>query len=230
VRKDTVCKRRSLTHRRGPAPSSGRLLLATLALLATPLPAQGSAPARPDYTAADVSFMQDMILHHAQAVVMSDWVPTHGASERVLTLAKRIGLSQRDEIRLMQDWLLDRHLAAPDPLHRLSKQAGPVHDTSPLNMPGMDMERHPMIMSGMLTPEQMRQLDAAHGTEFDRLYLQGMIPHHEGALTMVAQLYASPAGGQQSDVSGFANDIDAGQRAEIARMQALLNTLTASKS
>jgi uncharacterized protein (DUF305 family) len=172
--------------------------------------------------------MQGMILHHAQAVVMSDWVPTHGASERVRTLAKRIALSQRDEIRLMQDWLLDRHLAAPDPLHMRATQAGPVHDTSPLNMPGMDMGPHPMIMSGMLTPEQMRQLDAAHGTEFDRLYLQGMIPHHEGALRMVAQLYASPGGGQQSDISGFANDIDAGQRAEIARMQALLHTLTAN--
>jgi uncharacterized protein (DUF305 family) len=172
--------------------------------------------------------MQGMILHHAQAVVMSDWAPTHGASQTLLLFAKRIALSQRDEIHLMQDWLLDRHLAAPDPLHTLSKHAGPVHDTSPLNMPGMDMGPTPMIMSGMLTPEQMRQLDAAHGTEFDRLYLQGMIPHHEGALMMVAHLYASPGGGQQSDISGFANDIDAGQRAEIARMQALLNTLTAN--
>ncbi len=174
--------------------------------------------------------MQDMIFHHAQAVVMSEWAPTHGASQTLLILAKRIALSQRDEIRLMQDWLLDRHLAVPDPLRMLAKQAGPVHDTSPLNMPGMDMGPHPMIMSGMLTSEQMRQLDAAHGAEFDRLYLSGMIPHHEGALTMVAHLYASPAGGQQPDISGFANDIDAGQRAEIARMQALLNTLTASKS
>jgi uncharacterized protein (DUF305 family) len=204
------------------------VLFATLAVLAAPLLAQGSGPARPDYTAADVGFMQGMIFHHAQAVVMSDWAPSHGASHTLLILAKRIGLSQRDEIRLMQGWLLDRHLAAPDPLHMLSNRAGPVHDTSPLNMPGMDMGPHPMIMSGMLTPEQMRQLDAAHGTEFDRLYLQGMIPHHEGALRMVAQLYASPGGGQQSDISGFANDIDAGQRAEIARMQALLNTLTAS--
>jgi uncharacterized protein (DUF305 family) len=172
--------------------------------------------------------MQGMILHHAQAVVMSDWAPTHGASPTLLVLAKRIGLSQRDEIRLMQDWLADRHLAVLDPLRMLSKPAGPVYDTSPLNMPGMDMGPHAMVMSGMLTPEQMRQLDAAHGTEFDRLYLQGMIPHHEGALTMVARLYASPGGGQQSDISGFANDIDAGQRAEIARMQSLLNTLTAN--
>jgi uncharacterized protein (DUF305 family) len=130
----------------------------------------------------------------------------------------------------MHSWLADRQLAAPDPLHMFSGQASPVNDTSPLDMPGMDMGPHPMIMSGMLTPEQMRQLDAAHGTEFDRLYLEGMIPHHEGALTMVAHLFASPAGGQQADISGFANDIDAGQRAEIARMQAMLRTLTANKS
>jgi uncharacterized protein (DUF305 family) len=174
--------------------------------------------------------MQGMIIHHAQAVVMSDWALTHGATPSLLVLAKRIALSQRDEIRLTQNWLLDRHLEAPDPLHTLSKQSSPVHDTSPLNMPGMDMGPHPMIMSGMLTAEQMRQLAAARGTEFDRLYLQGMIPHHEGALAMVAQLLASLGGGQQPEISEFANDIDAGQRVEIARMQALLNTLTANKS
>jgi uncharacterized protein (DUF305 family) len=209
---------------------SGRVLIATLALVATRLPAQGPGAVRPDYTPADVSFMQGMILHHAQAVVMSDWAPTHGASQTLLILAKRIALSQRDEIRLMQGWLMDRHLATPDPLHMLSKQAGPVRDTSPLNMPGMDMGSHPMIMSGMLSPEQMRQLDAAHGVEFDRLFLRGMIPHHEGALAMVAQLFASPGSGQQSDISAFANDVDAGQRAEIGRMQALLNTLTPRES
>ena len=218
-------------RRQYPLPlSSGRVLLATLALIATSLPAQGAAAPRPDYTAADLSFMQDMIFHHAQAVVMSDWAPTHGASPTLLILAKRIALSQQDEIRLMQDWLLDRHLAAPDPLHMRSQQDGPVHDTSPLDMPGMDMGLHPMIMTGMLTPDQMRQLDASRGAVFDRLYLQGMIPHHGGALTMVAQLYASPGGGQQADISGFATDIDAGQRAEIARMQALLNTLAPNKS
>ncbi len=206
--------------------ASGRTAVATVALCATPLLAQGPGPTPRDYTGADVIFMQGMIMHHAQAVVMSDWASSHDASPRLLVLAKRIALSQRDEIRLMQDWLLDRRLAAPDPLHMLSKQVGPVHDMSPLQMPDMDMGLAPMIMSGMLTPEQMRQLDAARGTEFDRLYLQGMIPHHEGALKMVAQLFATPGGGQQSDISGFANDIDAGQRAEIARMQGLLQSLT----
>lgn len=228
-----ICQRsvRSLRSL-GVGRSSLPVVIALITVVAgSRVPAQApDAPPARDYTAADVAFMQGMIIDHAQAVVMSDWAPTRGASPRLLVLAKRIGLSQRDEIRLMQNWLLARHLPAPDPLHMLTKQAGPVHDTSPLNMPGMDMGSHPMMMSGMLTPDQMRQLDAAHGTEFDRLYLQGMIPHHEGALAMVAHLYASPGGGQQPEISGFANDIDAGQRVEIARMHALLNTLTASKS
>jgi len=160
---------------------------------------------------------------------MSDWAPTHGASPTLRILAKRISLSQRDEIGLMQQWLLDRHLAAPDPLHSLPKQESAVPDTTVHRMPGMDMGRPGMGMAGMLTADQMRQLDAAHDTEFDRLYLQGMIGHHEGALTMVAHLYASPGAGQEPDISGFANDIDAGQRAEIARMQQLLSTLDAKQ-
>src|SRR6185312_3180757 len=98
LRLSTGRERHLLARRRGPTPSWGRLLLATPVLLAAPLHAQGSAPARPEHTPADVSFMQDMILHHAQAVVMSEWVPTHGASQRLLVLAKRIALSQRDEI------------------------------------------------------------------------------------------------------------------------------------
>jgi uncharacterized protein (DUF305 family) len=195
------------------------------------VPAQApAAPPTHDYTAADAQFMQDMIIHHAQAIVMSDWAGTHGASPSLEILAKRIALSQRDETTLMQNWLLDRHLSAPDPLHLRSPAAGPVHDTSPMHMPGMDMGAHPMMMAGMLTPEAMRQLDAAHGAAFDRLYLQGMITHHEGALSMVAALLATPGGGQQPDLSGLVNDIDAGQRAEIARMQAMLQTLNTSAS
>jgi uncharacterized protein (DUF305 family) len=162
--------------------------------------------------------------------VMSDWATTHGASPRLGILAKRIALSQRDEITLMQNWLLDRHLGAPDPLFMRTPHTGPVIDTSPMHMPGMDMGPHPMMMAGMLTADEMRQLDAAHGAAFDRLYLQGMIKHHEGALSMVAALLATPGGGQQPDLSGLVNDIDAGQRVEIARMQAMLQTLNASES
>ncbi|HET7564588.1 MAG TPA: DUF305 domain-containing protein [Gemmatimonadaceae bacterium] len=217
--------------RRPIAASPAFMLLAAFAISTGRASAQ-SAPASPapphNYTQADVDFMQGMIIHHAQAVVMSEWAPTHGASPAVQTVCKRIAISQRDEIRLMQSWLQERHLAAPDPLHMRTKQSGPIHDRSKIGMPGMDMVDYPMIMKGMLTPAQMRQLDAARGMAFDTLYLTGMIGHHEGALDMVAMLFSSPGGGQQPDVSALATDIDAGQRAEIARMQALLNTLTAS--
>ncbi len=204
------------------------LLLCALALTSVRAHAALSPPH--DYTAADVRFMQDMIYHHAQAVVMSDWAATHGARPDVATLCRRIALSQHDEIVLMQRWLRQRNLAAPDPLHMESPGTGAVHDTSPMHMPGMDMGPHPMLMSGMLTPEEMRQLDAARDTAFDRLYLEGMIKHHAGAIAMVAALFATPGGGQQPEISGLATDIDAGQRVEIARMQTMLNTLTTSDS
>ena len=99
-----------------------------------------------------------------------------------------------------------------------------------MNMPGMDMGTHPMMMTGMLTPVEMRELDAARGPVFDSLYLTGMIKHHQGALDMVANLFATPGAGQQPEIFSFATDIDAGQRAEIARMQAMLNTLTLSQT
>jgi uncharacterized protein (DUF305 family) len=99
-----------------------------------------------------------------------------------------------------------------------------------MNMPGMDMGAHPMMMSGMLTAAQMRQLEAARGKSFDRLYLTGMIRHHQGALDMVAALFDTPGSGQQPELFSFATDVDAGQRAEMARMQAMLNTLTTSQT
>jgi uncharacterized protein (DUF305 family) len=130
----------------------------------------------------------------------------------------------------MQQWLRKRNLPAPDPLHMLSHDEGPIHDSSGMGMPGMDMGGHPMMMKGMLTPEQMRQLDAARDSAFDRLYLTGMIRHHEGALDMVAQLFATPGAGQQSEIFAFATDVDAGQRAEIARMEKILNTLNTGQT
>lgn len=209
-------------------PSIALALVAT-ALAAWPVAvaAQGTpAPAPHDYTKADVDFMQGMIIHHAQAVVMSDWAPTHGASPAVVILCKRIAISQRDEIALMQHWLQERGLAAPDPLHMLQGDTALVEDTSPLHMPGMDMGPHPMMMAGMLSPAEMRKLDASRGKQFDYLYLNGMIKHHQGALDMVATLFHTPGGGQQADLSTFATDIDAGQRAQITRMEALLDKLT----
>jgi uncharacterized protein (DUF305 family) len=194
------------------------------------LPAQITTAASHAYVQADVEFMQGMIIHHAQAVVMSDWAGSHGARPNLLVLCKRIALSQRDEIAMMQQWLLEHHLSAPDPLHMLHGVHGTVSDESAMSMPGMDMGAHPMMMSGMLTPAEMRELDAARGPAFDSLYLTGMIKHHQGALDMVATLFATPGAGQQAEISSFATDIDAGQRAEIARMQAMLNTFTTSQT
>jgi uncharacterized protein (DUF305 family) len=217
---------------------SAFLSIAALVLGVAAIPARAHAQGPNDHTAADVAFVQGMIAHHAQAVVMSDWAPTHGASPAVATLCKRIALSQRDEIHMMQQWLQDRHLPTPDPLHMLHGDSAASHDTA---MRGMDMHAaHAMpgmqtggdstmaMMPGMLTPAQLRALDAARGPEFDRLYLTGMIRHHEGALKMVADLFATPGSGQQADLFGFATDVDAGQRAEIGRMEALLDTLTPS--
>ena len=200
-------------------------VLTSLVATAARLPAQSATDVSRDYTNADVDFVQGMIVHHAQAVVMSDWAPTHGARRDLLVLCKRIALSQRDEITLMHHWLQDRHLAAPDPLHMLHGDHGPVHDSSGMDMPDMDMGEHPMLMKGMLTSAQMRQLDSARGGAFDSLYLTGMINHHQGAIDMVARLFAAPGAGQQPEIFTFATDVDAGQRAEMARMQLILNTL-----
>lgn len=209
-------------------------MLVALAVLSGRARGQGAR----DYTAADVSFVQMMIIHHAQAVTMSDWAPTHAQSPALITLAKRIALSQRDEITMMQHWLEERHLPVPDPLHMLPASARIASDSAvhaAASMPGMSMAGMSMptmtapndttpVMHGMLTPAQMRQLDAAHGAAFDRLYLTGMVRHHQGALDMVATLFSTPGSGQQADLFGFATDVDAGQRVEIARMQALLNS------
>jgi len=205
-------------------------LMTTAAGASGRLPAQSTTPAPHGYVQADIDFMQGMIIHHAQAVVMSDWAVSHGARPNLLVLCKRIALSQRDEITMVQQWLLEHHLAAPDPLHMLKGVHSPMNDSSGMNMPGMDMGAHPMMMTGMLTPAEMRELDAARGPVFDSLYLTGMIKHHEGALDMVAKLFATPGAGQQPEISSFATDIDAGQRAEIGRMQAMLNTLTLSQT
>jgi uncharacterized protein (DUF305 family) len=213
--------------------SLNRAFVATAALigLSGVARAQGTTSAARDYTDADVRFVQGMIVHHAQAVVMSDWAATHGARPDVVILCKRIALSQRDEIVVMQQWLKQRGLSAPDPLHMASSDAGPIRDTSPMHMPGMDMGTGPMMMmAGMLSADDMRVLDAARDTTFDRLYLTGMIKHHQGALAMVAELFATPGGGQQADLFGLATDVDAGQRVEIARMQAMLNTLNPTHS
>ena len=166
---------------------------------------------RMPYTAADVRFMQGMIAHHAQAVVMARWAATHGAGSSVTILASRIDVAQRDEIAFMQRWLRERRETTPDVEHVL---AG--HEMS---MAGM---AHDSLMPGMLTPDQMKQLDAATGTRFDQLFLTFMIQHHQGALTMVHQLFTNPGAAQDVYVFRFASDVGADQTTEIDRMRSML--------
>lgn len=156
-------------------------------------------PPGANYTAADVRFMQGMIHHHAQALKMAAMAPTHGAGPSVRLLCEKINVSQRDEIAMMSTWLRDRNQAVPDP-----------------------KDPHPMMMPGMLTDAQLAALDKARDSTFDRLFLTGMIQHHEGAIQMVKDLFATPGAGQASEVFRFASDVDTDQRGEIARMQAML--------
>jgi uncharacterized protein (DUF305 family) len=157
------------------------------------------------HTEADVKFMQGMIGHHAQAIEMSALVPSRTAREDMHLLAKRIDVSQADEIKMMQEWLQRRGQKLPDP-HAHHQQGA-------------------TLMPGMLTQEEMTRLGASKGDEFDRLFLQGMIKHHMGALTMVHELFASPGAGQETEIFAFASDVDADQRMEIERMGAMLATI-----
>ena len=160
------------------------------------------------YTAADVDFMSGMIAHHAQAVTMARWAPSHGASPSVRTLCERIINAQSDEIALMQRWLGDHH------------QPVPVADPRGMHMAGMD---EPMLMPGMLSPGQMAQLDSARDARFDELFLRFMIQHHRGAVAMVNALFGQGAG-EEETVYKFASDVYADQTTEIARMQRMLGT------
>jgi uncharacterized protein (DUF305 family) len=156
------------------------------------------------YTKTDVEFMQGMIAHHAQAIVMSRMAEAHGANPQVLKLSNKIDQSQMPEIRIMQAWL------------ERNKQFAP--DTS---------SWHDMTMAGMLTPAQLKELDAAKGVDFDRAYLRLMIQHHAGALKMVDDLFNVALAGQEVDVNVFANDVVTAQTAEIGIMQRLLTQLPA---
>lgn len=178
----------------------------------------GVAKARADsarypYTEADVQFMSGMIGHHAQAIVMSGWAPTHGASPSLRVMAERIINSQQDEIATMQTWLGDRNQPVPE------GKPG----TMKMQMNGME---HAMLMPGMLTDAQMRELDGAKGPEFDRLFLTYMIQHHRGAVSMVQQLFATEGAAQDEITFKLANDVSADQSSEIARMETMLAALS----
>lgn len=161
---------------------------------------------QPDYTAADVRFMSGMIYHHAQAVLIAGWAPSHNAGPSVRTLCERIVAAQTDEIALLSRWLGDRHEAVPHP--------DPAH----MMMPEMEANH---MMPGMLSAEQLAQLDRARGPDFDALFLRFMIQHHEGAITMVNQLFAA-SGGEEEPVYKFATAVFADQTTEIERMQRML--------
>jgi uncharacterized protein (DUF305 family) len=176
---------------------------------------QTSDPApRPDlvrqpYSQADVDFMSGMIPHHAQAVLIAGWAASHGARPEVRTLCERMVVAQRDEIEFMRTWLRDRGQTVPDSnaTHHRMKMNGVEHD---------------MLMPGMLTPEQLAQLDKARNDEWDRLFLTFMIRHHEGALKMVDDLYEAYGAMQDDDIYKFASDMYADQSIEIERMHKML--------
>jgi uncharacterized protein (DUF305 family) len=160
------------------------------------------------HTPADTKFMQGMIGHHQQALEMAALVYTNSTSEEMQMLAKRIEVSQLDEIGMMKTWLKARGEAIPDEhAHHAGDHA---------------------LMPGMLTQAEMKRLASAKGKEFDRLFLEGMIKHHQGALTMVKELFASPRAGQDAEIFAFASDVDADQSMEIDRMSAMLAKLKGS--
>jgi len=170
------------------------------------LPASTTAAA-PRASQADIEFMQGMIMHHQQAVEMTALIPSHTEDKDVRSIGARISRSQSDEIIFMKRWLVAR---------------GQSTSMAMAGMPDMDKNGHSMLMPGMLTPQQMEALRQAHGAEFDRLFLTGMIQHHGGALVMVKVLFDSPGAGQDADLFDFATDVDSGQRAEIRIMQNML--------
>lgn len=189
----------------------------TIAVGALRLSAQQGGPdpkPRPDlvrqpYSEADVEFMAGMIPHHAQAVLIAGWAGSHGARSDIRVLCERIVVGQRDEIATMRTWLRDRGEPVPaaDATHHRMKMNGLEHD---------------MLMPGMLTPEELARLDKARGPEWDRLFLEAMIRHHQGALKMVDDLFNAHGALQDEDVFKFVSDIYADQTTEIERMQKML--------
>lgn len=169
------------------------------------LPAD-ARPTLPPISAADVGFMQGMLMHHAQAVEMTALIESHTQNKELHTLGARISRSQSSEMEFMKRWLLARGQSTTHTMH---------------HMPGMDMSR-PMLMPGMLSVKQMAALKKAKGEQFDRLFLAGMIQHHKGALTMVKDLFDTAGTGQDAELFNFVTDVDSGQRAEIRIMQTML--------
>lgn len=203
-----------------PAIALVCLLSLPIAAQETPVVVQPGAPGQPTrslppttratlppHSPADTQFMQNMIMHHAQAVEMTALIDSHTENKELHTLGARISRSQADEIKFMKRWLTARDESTSPPMH---------------HMPGMDMSSHQMLMPGMLTEKQMAALRKAKGQEFDKLFLRGMIQHHNGALIMVKELFDNAGAGQDAELFNFVTDVDSGQRAEIRIMQTML--------
>jgi uncharacterized protein (DUF305 family) len=226
--------------------AQGALLVATLSILffphtvcaqqpssSQPVVVQPGAPGSPSKTLppstrgtllplakADVDFMQGMILHHAQAVEMTAMMDSHTQNKELRLLGAKISSSQSDEIKFMKRWLAARGESIP--------KVAP--NTAAMDMPGMNMSHNSMVlMPGMLTPQQMEALRKAKGAEFDRLFLSGMIQHHNGALTMVKDLFDTAGAGQDAELFNFATDADNTQRAEIKIMETMLKKQTSEE-
>jgi uncharacterized protein (DUF305 family) len=167
---------------------------------------------RQPYSKADVEFMQGMIPHHAQALIMCDMAKPNGASAQLQLLCERMSISQRDEIAMMRTWLRDRAQTVPAP--------NATHMTMDHN--GM---KHDMLMPGMLTEKELETLKKARGKDWDRLFLAGMIKHHQGAIDMVDVLFKSHGAAQDDDIYLYASDVFADQTAEIERMELMLAAL-----
>jgi uncharacterized protein (DUF305 family) len=212
----------------GMKPSQRRLIAAALFLLLATRGAgvslgaiqagQESDPkprpelVRQPYSAADVEFMAGMIPHHAQAILIAGWAASHGARPDIRVLCERMVIGQRDEIDTMRNWLRDRGEPVPD--------ANATHHRMKMN--GVE---HDMLMPGMLTPEELKQLDQARGAEWDRLFLTFMIRHHDGAIKMVEELFKAYGALQDDDVYKLVSDMYADQQIEIERMQKMLGGL-----
>ena len=192
---------------------------------AQPVVVQPGAPGKPTQTLPastraklpprsrkDVEFMQGMIMHHAQAVEMTALIDARSTNKALRLLGARISHSQAEEMRFMKRWLETRG----------ESTEMQMADMKGMDMSGMDMSGHQMLMPGMLTRKQMIALKNAKGTEFDRLFLTGMIQHHTGALVMVKELFDTTGAGQDAELFNFATDVDSGQRAEIRIMQTML--------
>ena len=201
----------------GAVPSAARAQAALPTASADGIAKAKADSARYPYTAADVQFMTGMIGHHAQAIVMAKFAPSHGAAPMVRTLAERIINAQNDEILTMQTWLAERLQPVPE------ATAGPMK----MQMNGME---HEMLMPGMLTAAQMKELDASRGVVFDRNFLTFMIQHHNGAVSMVKELYAGYGSAQDELVFKFSSDVNVDQTTEIARMEKMLAAMRGEKS